>query len=118
MTPVEVPSSVAKVDIELHLGRKKGGVMAGSLLFNSDIFDYDVMSHFAKRFGVLLVSFLDGYDEDNYVHMNLGWGGYSTGYYSLENISAGGDLYNSSELCVLCVSSVKLQFWIRNRDPR
>ena len=39
---------------------------------------------------------LDGYDEDNYVHMNLGWGGYSTGYYSLENISAGGDLYNSS----------------------
>ena len=39
---------------------------------------------------------IDGYDEDNYVHMNFGWGGSYNGYYSLEDISAGGDTYNSN----------------------
>ena len=39
---------------------------------------------------------IDGYDEEYYVHMNFGWGGSYNGYYSLEDISAGGDTYNQS----------------------
>ena len=38
----------------------------------------------------------DGYDEDMYFHMNLGWGGSYNGYYTVDNLSIGGDDYDQS----------------------
>ena len=32
----------------------------------------------------------DGYDTDTLFHLNLGWGGYSDGYYEIDSINAGG----------------------------
>lgn len=37
---------------------------------------------------------IDGYDDQDYMHMNFGWGGSYNGYYSVDDISAGGDTYN------------------------
>lgn len=58
----------------------------------------------------------DGYDANNLFHMNWGWGGYSNGYYSLDNLNGGGYQFNSynealigiQPLNATCVASTKL----------
>ena len=43
----------------------------------------------------------DGYDVNNNLHMNWGWGGYSNGYYALNNLNPGGyNFSNNHEACI------------------
>lgn len=39
----------------------------------------------------------DGYDSNNYVHLNLGWAGEANGYYSINNLRG----YSSSQLIIV-----------------
>ena len=43
----------------------------------------------------------DGYDADDYFHMNFGWGGAYDGYYYLDNISVGGYTFNTQHQMVI-----------------
>ncbi len=43
----------------------------------------------------------DGYDMDDYFHMNFGWGGSFDGYYYLDNISPGGYTFNTQHQMVI-----------------
>jgi hypothetical protein len=43
----------------------------------------------------------DGYDTDEYFHMNFGWGGSYDGYYYLDNISIPGYTFNSQHQMII-----------------
>jgi len=43
----------------------------------------------------------DGYDSNNLLHMNWGWGGADDGYFTTSNLSAGGTTFNSSQQVLL-----------------
>lgn len=45
----------------------------------------------------------DGYDTDDYFHMNFGWGGSYDGYYFLDNISVPGYTFNAEHQMVIDV---------------
>jgi len=40
---------------------------------------------------------LDGYDDQNYFHVNWGWGGYGNGYFLISALNIDKDKYNSSQ---------------------
>ncbi len=40
----------------------------------------------------------DGYQDEDYFHFNLGWGGQSNGYYTIDNIAG----YNYDQSCIPC----------------
>jgi len=48
---------------------------------------------------------LDGYDGSGYYHFNWGWGGWSNGYYSLDNLTPGSHDYTGGQLAVKIVAS-------------
>lgn len=43
----------------------------------------------------------DGYDANNFLHMNWGWGGASNGYYSVDNLNAGGYTFNQNDAALI-----------------
>jgi hypothetical protein len=42
----------------------------------------------------------DGYADDNYYHFNWGWGGYSDGNFSIDNLNPGGMTFNDGQAVV------------------
>lgn len=43
----------------------------------------------------------DGYDSQNFFHMNWGWGGYADGYFLLSNLSPDVVSYNSAQTAII-----------------
>lgn len=43
----------------------------------------------------------DGYDDQNYFHMNWGWGGYADGFFLLSNLSVNLNSYNTVQTAVI-----------------
>lgn len=45
----------------------------------------------------------DGYDDDNYFHVNWGWGGLDNGYYVIDDLTPGNHNYNYSQAALIHV---------------
>lgn len=43
----------------------------------------------------------DGYDQNEYFHMNWGWGGYYDGFFDLDALNPGTSYYNSNQQAIL-----------------
>ena len=43
----------------------------------------------------------DGYDANNFLHMNWGWGGASNGFYSVSNLNAGGYTFSQRDAALI-----------------
>ena len=43
----------------------------------------------------------DGYDDQNFFHMNWGWGGYADGFYLLTNLSPNVNSYNTAQTAII-----------------
>ncbi len=50
----------------------------------------------------------DGYQNEDYFHFNLGWGGQSNGYYTIDNIQ--GYNYNQSIVPFFCPDSIQFNY--------
>lgn len=43
----------------------------------------------------------DGFDNNNYLHMNWGWGGQANGYYAINNLSPGGYSFSQGDAALI-----------------
>jgi hypothetical protein len=48
----------------------------------------------------------DGYDANNMLHMNWGWGGVDDGYFAVTNLSAGGYNFNNNEAALIGIQPI------------
>ncbi len=64
---------------------------------------------------------LDGYSEDNFFHINWGWGGFCNGYYTLSNLNPDdGYVYNENQWACFNLkpnNSNQIEDWITFRNP-
>ena len=49
----------------------------------------------------------DGYDNNNLVHMNWGWGGVDDGYFAVSDLDAGGYLFNADEAVLIGIEPIE-----------
>ncbi len=49
----------------------------------------------------------DGYDANNLLHMNWGWGGMDNGYFAVSNLDGGGYLFNEQEAALIGIEPIE-----------
>ena len=64
---------------------------------------------------------LDGYTDDDYFHVNWGWGGYYSGFYTLEALNPGTDYYSGDQSAIFGVrpnAGGEVKEWLVVSDNR